>query len=70
MDEEKIVSKLAEHETKLGALQSQCDNCFRSLLPGIEARLRSVETRLAVGFGAVIAFQILIPLLLTHFWKR
>lgn len=57
-------------ETKVDALQEHIADCVTSFRPGIEARLRSLETRFAAYTGGLAALQIVIAWCLAIYLKK
>ena len=64
MNEEQMLERLTRVESELENIRSQCVRCWNVSMPGIEARLRAVETKLATYVGGLAALQIVIGVVL------
>ena len=66
MDEKEMAERIVKAETKIEAMAHTCERCWSAVIPGLEARLRSVEYKLAMWCGGLAVLQVLVGAVLAH----
>ncbi len=70
MNEHEIAERLVKAETNIETMARRCEQCWNGFLPALEARLRSVEIKLAMFCGGLALLQVVVGVVLAQVLKK